>query len=157
MCWKSQIEPVMKIVDEDLKAIKFFKDINNYTLISTQDFHRYKLNTKMEDISLRYEKFLTLEDNKNVYVIEDGYHSYSLKSKFTKNGSEINVYDGSEWIVYDGYICAECIIPKGSKYYENSSGKIVSNTIIVNRLLNLNNANIDDYVSWSYLGKFLNK
>lgn len=68
-------------------------------------------------------------------VIYEGYHSYrdiSLPFKGIKSDFRI-IYLGKtrEHIgIYNNYYVVTFIIPKGSQYYENDLGEIVSNNII---------------------------
>lgn len=58
---------------------------------------------------------LSFEKKKDLIVIAEGFHAYTDKNFLPK--------------VFFAYIVAKGIVPKGSLYYENHLGLIVSNTI----------------------------
>ena len=77
--------------------------------------------------------------------IENGFHSYDRSKTEIKDDSiswHINVKNREDisidilWysnslLKYRNIVAVECIIPKGSKYYENDFGEIVSDQIII--------------------------
>lgn len=75
-------------------------------------------------------------------VIEEGYHSYSKKCKIyygKYNSDKISIYNKeeikienyfSEGIYFIYEIIGKFIIPKGSEYYENENGEIVSSQLV---------------------------
>lgn len=75
--------------------------------------------------------------------IYKGFHSYNSKSiKYTEALEGIFVFNvgKAEFITifskgYNSLVVVECTIPKGSEYYENSIGEIVSNKLIINKIL----------------------
>lgn len=70
--------------------------------------------------------------------IDKGFHSYSMdKTMATKDKYHIVIYnmENNEIVdsifFSDNLVIAKCIIPKGSKYYKNDLGEIVSDQIII--------------------------
>ena len=86
----------------------------------------YNTTMKIIDSEMTYDSVTVTErqeliDNgKKVYAIGPGFHAAELKSRIFSERQR--------------FIC-ECIIPKGSKYYIDNTGLIVSNSIIVSKLL----------------------
>jgi hypothetical protein len=71
-----------------------------------------------------YEKILGLKKLKQLICLGEGFHSCSsLESAEKLKGNKYN------------YIITECIIPKGSKYYDSPFNYLVSNQIIINKVL----------------------
>ena len=67
-----------------------------------------------------YDNIYNVENHKDIlYRIDTGYHSYNTIEK-----AKEDIWFGSEIVV-------KCIIPKGTEYYINTNGEIVSSTIIV--------------------------
>lgn len=68
--------------------------------------------------------------NKFIISYGEGFHSLTkiraLNFKFSNN-----------WI--QRYIIVECIIPKGSEYYRSGNGLLISNAIILEKVLNVEN------------------
>lgn len=70
--------------------------------------------------------------------IDKGFHSYSMdKTMATKDKYHIVIYNMENNEIVDSIffsdhlVIAKCIIPKGSKYYKNDLGEIVSDQIII--------------------------
>ena len=62
---------------------------------------------------------------RGLYGISEGYHSYSLKQTSVEQAKNEN--KRRLWTSY-----VYCTIPKGTKYWENTHGNIVSETITIN-------------------------
>lgn len=135
MCWtslKKQGIPQPKTVEEDIIVYKVVT-VNNRGIYSFFQNFAYK---EQKDYCLGCE--LTVKDNVNdyYYVIINGFHSYDKKVKVSVNANfSVNVYsmDGAIYWNYvnHGIAIIECIVPKGSTYFENEDGEIVSNRIIL--------------------------
>lgn len=74
---------------------------------------------------------------RNIYVVQQGYHSYKWIAFDDTNPHERCLYLGNydnalkENLALYEYCCiGTFIIPKGSKYFENEHGRIVSSDII---------------------------
>ena len=120
--------------------------------VAKRDFYVYKVGLVMGNtfISL-YQKYIyrikrnnpiiplkPIEDNCGMIKIEDGYHSYKeVAIEFCQNPYLRDIYlgDAIKGFVDDLrryshlYLCT-FIVPKGSEYYINSRGEIVSSNII---------------------------
>jgi hypothetical protein len=151
MCWQSFRKPVKKIAHKNINVLKilFFDDSNN-SIIS------YFYNFKYEENVIYFEKiddYFIVDKYDDVlyrpryllYRINKGFHSYkNIKFEFrfpllfayNNNGNFLERYNiNTEMRV------ALCSIPEGSEYYENENGEIVSNSIIINKVIS-----IEDYV-----------
>ena len=104
------------IADKDIEVYKFgdvFEDDGNFHPYN--QFFSYKPNVLNKEIKLN------LEENKNIffarfeYEIYEGYHSYL----HCKQGIHLS-----------NHHIGKFIIPKGTEYYENEDGQIVSSNII---------------------------
>jgi len=65
----------------------------------------------------------------SIFSFGEGFHSAIYPDRFTSTV-------GHSFSGWQGKAIFECIIPKGSKYYKNPSGLIVSNKIIVIKPIN---------------------
>lgn len=130
MCWMCS-KAEKKIVEEDIKVFKIGESHGGMFYSMYKGF-KYQLN-KLYSINIRINK-----DDDGVFVGSKGFHSYD---PFIAN---LEIYDKDvfpRWVVYAGvrkldvgnigYVKAECVIPKGSEYYENENGEIISNQIII--------------------------
>ena len=136
MCWKSKIKPLKQIADTDIPVIKTLlkhDDYNNYGIYYScyQNF-KYKIGETydIDKHSLKVES----KNIHDIYIIRNGYHSYD--SKCTISTEKITGMKFIKWNkdfsvdVHDKLtVLALFNIPKGSKYYENENGEIVSNKI----------------------------
>lgn len=106
---------VYKSLTEDLKGPytdfqykRNEKYVTEFTYLNNKDFI-----TPSDGIEAEYYKGLI-----NPIGVLEGFHSYrSIKNRYN-------------WGVF-----VECIIPKGALYYENPCGNIVSNMIIMRRVI----------------------
>ena len=139
MCWQTK-----NVITKGFKhSLRSTEDIEVYKIgyIVNDIFYSYysecgyKINMPNEVINLHlFSYFLT-------YVrIEQGYHSYSeecyVRECITDNidiyspvSEKINNFDNYDEI-YEQFAIGKFIIPKGSEYYENEYGEIVSSQII---------------------------
>ena len=148
MCWsinkiecESNPEKYHKIAEEDITVYKFGVQNSNIFLSIYQTNFWYEPNKSNKLIKLEW-----LEFNQ---VIREGYHSYSGECKI----DNINiVHDPNVFKIYskdkknnkyviNAYVHEKIgvfIIPKGTEYYENEKGEIVSSTIIWTGNCNIN-------------------
>lgn len=128
MCWKTRKTPIKQIAESDLKVYKILKYVENYIISPIRGFI-WELN----------KTYKTELDNPNYYiderrnVINCGFHSLLDSPKLHRTmffasriwyikSSDIMLYSPNEYVF-------EAIIPKGSEYYENENGEIVSNQL----------------------------
>jgi len=134
MCWVSS-QAVKQIAEEDIKVFKIGESHRGMFYSMYKNF-KYQLN-QLYSINIYINK-----DDDGVFVGSRGFHSYDpsiVHLKISKNGIiQWVVYAGQRRLDYDiviaGYVKAECVIPKGTTYYENDFGEIISEAIIVKQL-----------------------
>lgn len=143
MCWTSDKIPVKKIASGDITCYKVFCtsniiwNRNPIKFLGITVWNKYKI----KELCSLYRDYLYVpyESNPEVNIfisknkyhylipkseyyyrwyIDEGYHSYGTLDKAKE---ERNLYE----------IIVKCIIPKGSAYYINDLGEIVSSSIIV--------------------------
>ena len=127
MCWNGyRIQ--RRVAEKDIEVYKIGIVQNNRFICEFQDFS-YKKGVTNEELVLRETRWM------NSISINEGYHSYKRVSiKFNSLSSNKFKY------IYRGYVIqpyregrydlATFIIPRGSTYYENLDGEIVSSNII---------------------------
>lgn len=131
MCWASETLK-KRIATEDIKVFKVV-DIIGGKLRSYYYSYRYDFNQPYRT----YVKPVFYPDQPRIF---NGFHSYNPKKcKYVKDKIT------GEWHVKCGRIyldtlncdchIVECTIPKHSEYYENEYGEIVSNQIIINKII----------------------
>ena len=138
MCWK-------------IKEIEFNKNPESYHKVAEEDITVYKFGYAFFDeflpafhLSFSYnanvlnsKEDISCKKCDDYIIIEEGYHSYSMEcSLYHIHGS--NLFYA---FLLDGFLSGpytatlyigEFIIPKGTEYYENEKGEIVSPKIIWN-------------------------
>lgn len=131
MCWigTNDEELTPKIAEDNIpveKIVVLDTNLDNEECWYSAYFNKeYELNTtyKTNDMFL-------FDD----YMIEKGFHSYKgVKIVINKKTGGIYIYSKHDkkldsWCIHNKAIMS-CVIPKGSIYYENRHGEIVSNTI----------------------------
>lgn len=131
MCWSSKTL-TKRIATEDIKVFKLVRVISG-AFISYYQLFAY-------DVKRLYKTNIHSVCDHDKYYIFDGFHSYNPKRcrcvKSTVTG---------QWMVFSDIVfidgvnsyCrpVECTIPKHSEYYENAFGEIVSNQIIINKII----------------------
>uniref|UniRef100_A0A6M3LHQ0 Uncharacterized protein n=1 Tax=viral metagenome TaxID=1070528 RepID=A0A6M3LHQ0_9ZZZZ len=122
---KDRILP--KIAESDMTVLKIISiaDINSNTFSSEIQRYRYIRNVPTPHIEVKVEPFIC-DCNlcRGLYGISEGYHSYSLKQTSVELAKDEN--KRRLWTSY-----VYCTIPKGTKYWENAHGNIVSETITI--------------------------
>ena len=134
MCWKSDKKPVKKIASWGITCYKVFcnsdvawiKTPVKFLGITVWNKYRIKklcsLYRDYTYVPYEYNPEVNVFIEKSEYYyrwyIDKGYHSYRTldKAKEERNLNEVIV---------------KCIIPKGSAYYINDLGEIVSSNIII--------------------------
>lgn len=144
MCWKTnkKEECVGKIAENNIMAYKIMVERNGRLYSWISDFlynvgESYKCNKKVKPMKC----------NDDLWIINEGFHSYNFDSTFITE--ENDDFVEKKWCVRSknnrttiiSYIVPDqvvrkirkinCIIPKGSIYYENKYGEIVSDQIII--------------------------
>ena len=114
MCWNifSEKDKEKRIAESDIICYKVLKQ--NYRSLFEDFKYKFRILYKL-DIELK-----PTED----FKIYEGFHSYK--------DPPIKSYMCS---IVDDPLCVECTIPKGSTYYINRLGEIVSDSIIINKKL----------------------
>ena len=135
MCLVVHRDTQKKIAKEDITVYKELIYLSEYQVGAYYQDFEYVLNTfykteikeseeqyhtcydelDAQTLSLAYEDWTR---NKDLVSYAQGFHSAISQDRFKECWRE------------DAYIY-ECVIPKGSEYYENLSGLIVSNQIII--------------------------
>lgn len=90
----------------------------------------------LKALDLRCGNGILFDDKKLAYVIQPGFHSLSPTCNVKKiNQNAVAFYESK--IVFsffdynNSFILVDAKIPKGSIYYENEQGEIVSNKLII--------------------------
>ena len=129
MCWIGKCD--VKIAKRDFYVYKLGKvsDRGFKSLYQNFIYEPKEINKKVELNPIQF--FL----DESSYVIYEGYHSYK---EITMHYSEL--YIDSRMVhlgktvdrinLFNLYYIATFIIPKGSEYYENEDGELVSSNII---------------------------
>ena len=150
MCWRiDKVEYEKnpncyhKVAEEDVIVYKFgYKKYNKFNPMYRQEFI-YKTNSLNDEISLhmesRHDECYYIDDDE-CYYIDEGYHSYSGECKilyFLTCGKKTFGIESSKGykimpmcLIEQPIKVGEFIIPKGSEYYENDLGEIVSSQIM---------------------------
>ena len=134
MCWSSFSKPELKVAGDNVpvtKIVKVSSDIIQAYYVPGFIYSSEKIYHSKLDSPYLYGMF---------WRIQRGFHSYksSFPIEFYKKswcyslvvknliGVRLDVYNSS---ISSDLGIMSCIIPKGSKYYENEYGEIVSDTI----------------------------
>lgn len=143
MCWESYSLPVKKIADKDITVYKILKEITGSNKICSPIYDEWEWT--IDDVyrgdkpnpNCVYEYDICLcHKPKKMWTIKEGLHSLRSKPYFIRYASigcwwkssidNHPIFQAS----YNEHVY-ECIIPKGSIYYENEIGDIVSNALII--------------------------
>ena len=132
MCWSiNKIEfesnPTCyhKIAEEDITVYKFGHILDGKFIPYFKCDFTYTVNSLNEEVKMKSRR------GDYFVFIDEGYHSYESEDKALKGLNDIILFDD----VFDDdanlYNKIEAfIIPKGSEYYENNYGEIVSSQLI---------------------------
>ena len=145
MCWKintikfsKNSDKYHKIADKNIIVYKI-GDVRCDNFFSACELYKYKRKFSNKKTKLKLQELS--EDGKDFYTIEKGYHSYSGDCKII---IDIMLFYSPIFITtiilkgkdeqkagyHDNHCVGIFIIPKGSEYYENEEGEIVSNQLI---------------------------
>ena len=131
MCWIGR-KDTKQVAKRDFYVYKVGL-VMGKTFISLFQKHIYGIKRSNPIIPLK-----PVEDNCGLVIIEAGYHSYKeVAIEFYSNPNFRNIYLGdaikgfvNELSLYSHLYLCTFIVPKGSEYYINSRGEIVSSNII---------------------------
>lgn len=110
--WFSAFNPVLQVAEYNVPVLKLGY-LNKKEFKSIWHPFTYKLGTEYK------QKLGDIEKHGNYYCISEGFHSYATTAK--------DIY----WTDPDEAVLAHCVIPKGSHFYINEFGEIVSDCIKV--------------------------
>ena len=129
MCWTSKYPPIKRSAPTSLivyKVVVYISPSRCRSFIMWFDYiykHEY------------IELYLNIEELKDVYIyrwkIYRGFHSFVSLDKAVEEYEQALLGDRRIALV-------ECIIPKDSTFYKNEKDEIVSDRIIINRVLKTN-------------------
>ena len=131
MCWwtiKKKIfdeypDSYHKVATQDIAVYKF-GDIVEENFISSELKKKYASN-----IANKHIRINLIKDNQRYYEINEAYDSYSENCSLILDIPYIFVYPSTQ--TYDlNKIIGKFIIPKGTEYYENNKGEIVSTQLL---------------------------
>lgn len=127
MCWEGY-KSQRRVAEEDIEVYKIGLVRDNIFICEFQDY-AYEKGVANKELVLKEEHY-----GLGYITINEGYHSYKRVSVKCDSllGSIKYIYRGSRIQPYsDGlFHLATFIIPKGSIYYENLDGEIVSSNIL---------------------------
>lgn len=162
MCWSSKSKPVRQIADSDIEIYKIMKyNTVHESYYSLHFYHKYVIGEDNAKVDLNPNM-----ENEGEYHIFEGYHSYSPEcfigiSKYMSFQGYFIIYgieeDGrNEVLEYDdnseNLKILKCVIPKGSEYYTNKEGEMVSSNIIPKEELKLTE-NYNSLIKLKFLEK----
>ena len=130
MCWVAVTEEELtpKIAEDNIPVEKI---VMLNTTIYNEPYWCSAYFNKIYDLNTTYK---TNDMHLEGCIVKEGFHSYKgVKIIFNKELERIYIYDKNKirldsWHIYNKAIMS-CVIPKGSMYYENNHGEIVSNAI----------------------------
>lgn len=133
MCWISMSKPELKVAEDNIPVTKIVGIRQNVIRAYYKGEFKYS-------IGEIYHSKITLSPAWKCYRITEGFHSYESSCRITisklflypfltvRLPLMLVQYDMSSIDFFNLGIMS-CIIPKGSKYYENENGEVVSDTI----------------------------
>lgn len=124
MCWKSKYPPIRRSAPTSLIVYKVVIYIDSSGCRSLYQWFKYVYKRVYRDPGS-----LKIKESRNIYR---GFHSYATMDRALQEYEKAITYHlGKVALV-------ECMIPIGSIYYKNENDEIVSNGIIINRILKTN-------------------
>ena len=149
MCWVTKNKKFIKkrIAKEDIFVKKLMSKSMDTKFVESPCFdmvwefgrcekYREKIAILKEwDLDKKLAKEWDL-DKKLVYVIQQGFHSLSPTCNVKKiNQNAVAFYESKKVFSFfdynNSFILVDAKIPKGSIYYENEQGEIVSNKLLI--------------------------
>ena len=142
MCWIGieDFETKMKVAKDNIPVTKVVI-INHDQIKSYYEGFEYSIGkTYKTELDLPSENSMACY-GKRSWSINEGFHSYNSSCPLEKDyvdGTVVAVVNSSRHLHIAGYVpekasdilgIMSCIIPKGSKYYENEDGEVVSDAI----------------------------
>lgn len=129
MCWSSRYCPIKRDAQNLIIVYKVVTYINSSECRSLYTRFKYIYKRVYRD-----HGSLEIKESKDMYgwEIHRGFHSYATK------GRALREYENAITYNYGEVALVECIIPIGSIFFKNMDDEIVSNRIIINRILKTN-------------------
>lgn len=141
MCWRA-FKAEKKIAQKDFNVYKvLMRNVENSLLVSPFRYFpyclgkEYKAEIHVEEAIFHYEKD----------TIDEGLHCYSeecMVKEFCKSiavgnhyGALLECYTGEFYRLGTSPVVVKCTIPKGTAYYENGNGEIVTEKYILNKVV----------------------
>lgn len=139
MCWVTKNKKFIKkrIAKEDIFVKKLMSKSMDTKFVESPCFNMVwkfgRCEKYREKITILKEWDL---DKKLAYVIQQGFHSLSPTCNVKKiNQNAVAFYESKKVFSFfdynNSFILVDAKIPKGSIYYENKQGEIVSNKLII--------------------------
>lgn len=135
MCWIGKLDTTAKIAEKDIEVFKICRPRTKNTCVSWFRNFRYK---KGET----YEHPINIDETELFLNIDEGIHSYILNIDIERSD---DIYlsltlDNKFICIYPNDVCyVKCIIPKGSTYFINERGEVVSDAIKILEITLLKN------------------
>lgn len=148
MCWVTKNKKFIKkrIAKEDIFVKKLMSKSMDTKFVESPCFnmvwefgrcekYREKI-AILKALDLRCGNGILFDDKKLAYVIQQGFHSLSPTCNVKKiNQNAVAFYESKKVFSFfdysNSFILVDAKIPKGSIYYENEQGEIVSNKLII--------------------------
>ena len=155
MCWKTSKRPYKQVAHENIEVIKFIGKNLDEELITPYQKMPITLNKACGEVSL--------EDEAKSITKHYGYHTYNPHSihfciisgwmfiRTNKQAFDLDYWYQQPSSVMKEMYLAKCVIPKGSTYYENEFGEILSSNLIITNKMAVVNTIIEKTKSCSKL------
>lgn len=129
MCWSSRCCPIKRGAQTLIIVYKVVTYIDSSECCSLYQWFKYTYKRVY-----RYPSPLEIRESRDMYgwEIHRGFHSYATM------GRALREYEDAIKYNYGEVALVECIIPIGSVFYKNNDDEIVSNGIIIGRILKTN-------------------
>lgn len=135
MCWLSKNHPIKRSAQNPIIVYKVVTYIDSLECRSLYQFFKYAYkHVYREYIGIESRVIPEIRECEDIHrwVICRGFHSYATMDK------ALQEYEEAIEISYGKIALVECIIPKDSTFYKNEKDEIVSDRIIINRILKTN-------------------
>ena len=138
MCWTAAThsETKMKIAEKPFKVFKVSTGCKTNPNRAYAYYHGFAY--------VVGETYTILNDThfrRPLYTHFDGFHSYTKDVKIIKYGDKLKAISPNRQEILDSFgdnncntIIMECTIPEGARYYQNSSGEVVSDKIKIDAI-----------------------